>query len=380
MAKPTAKTTCYSRAGRCPAVLGLGLVLVLTAAAQDRPSVTDAARCTVDLSRPGTMKDIVSNALHQGLQYPEADVAAFLHDAHSRFDTGQTLLKAAAAHFKVTETRLRAVVEKYKHCNCRHGLTPEAMTSAAGGKNDRPQPLAPRSAPARGTRQRVSQFARDVTLHVVLHELGHAVIREFDLPILGNEETAADAFATCYLTTHMPDRAVDVLKGRVQSLMIEARAIPRQEWTVKGEHNSDARRAYQIAALAVAADAEKYKPVASAAGMTVQDMRKARDYGTEIHRSWRRVLQPVRMPAGTASREARVRYETGSRFLDELCSTGLAKEIESVVRSFDWHSQVTVLFVEGDGGAGWSRSKRTVTVNSEYVRRFIRQGQVRKTQ
>jgi hypothetical protein len=34
----------------------------------------------------------------------------------------------------------------------------------------------------------VSVFAADVTLHVVLHELGHAVIRKFDLMVLGNEE------------------------------------------------------------------------------------------------------------------------------------------------------------------------------------------------
>ena len=38
-------------------------------------------------------------------------------------------------------------------------------------------------------------FARNVTVAVVLHELGHALIREFDLPVLGNEVTVADAFA-----------------------------------------------------------------------------------------------------------------------------------------------------------------------------------------
>lgn len=52
----------------------------------------------------------------------------------------------------------------------------------------------------------------------------------------------------------------------------------------------------------------------------------------------------------------------------------IAKEIDAAIRSFDWHSGVKVAFVQGDGGAGWSRSKRTVTVNSAYVERFIRQG------
>ena len=70
--------------------------------------------------------------------------------------------------------------------------------------------------------EQVSTFAEDVLLHVVLHELGHALIREFDLPILGNEETMADAFATWYMTHHLPERAFNVLKARTDSLMIEA--------------------------------------------------------------------------------------------------------------------------------------------------------------
>ena len=45
-----------------------------------------------------------------------------------------------------------------------------------------------------------------------------------------------------------------------------------------------------------------------------------------------------------------------------------------MLKRIDWHSQVTVDFVGGDGGAAWSRSNRTITVNGEYLRRFITQG------
>jgi hypothetical protein len=63
--------------------------------------------------------------------------------------------------------------------------------------------------------------------------MGHALVREFDVPILGNEETLADAFATHYLTTYLRDRALAVLDARVRSLMIEASEVPRARWTVK---------------------------------------------------------------------------------------------------------------------------------------------------
>jgi hypothetical protein len=321
--------------------------------------IQDHPQCTIDLANAGHMKDIVSNALNQGLDFPEGDVAIFLVGAEESYANGPELLKAAAKQFKLDDAVLAAEVEKFKHINCRHAGGGEA---AAPGAEDQP----------RDDGTPVSAFAKDVTLHVVLHEMGHALIREFDIPILGNEETAADAFATYYLTTYMADRAVDVLTARITSLMIEADEATQVDWS--GEHDHDARRAYQIAALAVAADPLKYKSVAAVVAMSEEDMRKARDYGAEIRRSWRRVLGPLLMPEGAASSEARVLYDPDIGFLNRLCSDGLASEIESAVKRFDWHSQVTVRFVDGDGGAAWSRSGRTITVHSEYVRRFVEQG------
>ena len=157
--------------------------------------------------------------------------------------------------------------------------------------------------------------------------------------------------------------------------MVEAGAVPRDEWSVRGEHDSDARRAFQIAALAVAADPQKYRPVALEVGMSDDDIRRSTDYGSEIHRSWRRVLQPLWMPAGVASGEAGIELDGDGRFGAELRASGLPEELENVLRRFDWHSHVTIRFSEGEGGAAWSRSQRAIDVHSAYVRRFIEQGE-----
>ncbi|MEM9412570.1 MAG: DUF4344 domain-containing metallopeptidase [Planctomycetota bacterium] len=223
----------------------------------------------------------------------------------------------------------------------------------------------------------LTPFAENVTLHVVLHELGHALVREFDLPVLGNEETMADAFATCYLTQHMPERAYDVIEARVRSLMTEANEVPPNEWTVQGEHNNDARRAIQIAALAVAAHPDKYAPIAKLIGMNENKIEQAADYGTEIHRSWRRILRPIFMPDQMRSTETQLKFDPSSKLAAEIRSANLTNEIKMIIKRFDWHSQITVLFSQGDGSAGWSRGKRTITVKTGYVRRFIRQGQLK---
>ncbi len=360
----------------------LGITLLLLqgssepacAAVQDA-DVREIPGCTQDLSKPGRMKDIVSNALSRGFGIGGSKIRLHLENAESKFETGGGLLAAAALHFSVDEQALWRQVNAFQHVNCMHGPVGgvdngirdnwdgDDGLGSGGGPDDRALPT------------EASAFASDVILHVVLHELGHALVREFDLPILGNEETLADAFATHYVTSYFPERAEAVLLARVQSLMVEAREVPRVEWTVGGEHNSDARRAFQIAALGVAVDAEKYASVAKAAGMSDDEVSSARDYGTEIHRSWRRMLPALRMPGGQLSNEARLRYGE-SPLLKSLCEGGLAEQLRGALRSFDWHSQVTISFREGEGGAGWSRSRRTITVNSEYIQRFIRQGEL----
>lgn len=329
------------------------------------PAVSAPVQCTVDLALTGSMCDIVSNVLTRSLRIPAAKVRPFLREAKTKFATGPEVIPAAAMHFAIDEARLAQLVETWRHVNCKHAavpgyMVPDAAIAAASGPALTPVP--------------VSEFAGNVTLHVVLHELGHAVIREFDILVLGNEETMADAFATHFLIEHLPERAFDAIKDRVTSLRIEADEVPRDQWTVRGEHDNDARRAFQIVALAVAADAEKYAELAESLGMSAREIANARDYGADIHRAWRRTLAPILMPPGRRSREARCRADDATRAFVEVGSPSLQSAIESAITKIDWHSQVTVEFVGGEGGAAWGRSKRTITVNGEYLRRFVAQG------
>ena len=336
------------------------------AGVEPKPPLPAMPTCGIDFATPKGIRDTISNVLLRAERRPESEVKAFLRlDAVKRFATGDELRDAAADHFNIDRKRFETLVEYWRHINCKHAAVPgyavpDAVLEVAAGPALSPVP--------------VSAFAADVTIHVVLHEMGHAVIREFDLMVLGNEETMADAFATHMLTEHFPEHAARVLSARVTSLMIEADEVPRDQWTVRGEHDSDARRAYQIAALAIAADASKYESVADLVGMSERERKIARDYGSDIHRAWRRTLAPLMMPEGKHSKEARFRADEATREFVDAGDPSLRATVESVLKRIDWHSQVTVDFVGGDGGAAWSRSNRTITVNGEYLRRFITQG------
>lgn len=353
---------------------GLSAVALAQEAAPPAPQIVAApklqppgtAPCEVDLGNVGQIKDVLSNVLKRVEHKPGANVAEFLaRDPQGRYATGDDLLKAAAEHFKIDQKRLAALVERWRHINCEHAAIPGYVVPDNAPLLD-PVP--------------VSVFAADVTLHVVLHELGHAVIREFDLMVLANEEAMADAFATHLLTEHFPEQALSAISARVKSLMIEASEEPRDRWSVRGEHDNDARRAYQIAALAIAADKEKFASVAEIVGMSGEDIANARDYGADIHRAWRRTLAPLMMPAGKVSKESRFRADASTRAFVDAGKPSLASTITNAFQRFDWHSQVTAEFFHSKGKAGWNRSRRTVTVNSEYLERFIRQGVMAEAQ
>lgn len=67
----------------------------------------------------------------------------------------------------------------------------------------------------------VSQATKDAMLHVLAHEIGHAMLREFDLPIIGPEEDIADDFATIYVHMILPDRAENIISARARQHLLD---------------------------------------------------------------------------------------------------------------------------------------------------------------
>ena len=132
--------------------------------------------CTIDLEVVPMMRDVLSNALMHAFKKDGLTVTQFLNDTTPTVKSSASLVKAAAARFNLTEEEVKAAVERYHHVNCSHPHEPilelEILRITAGEGDPLPH---------------LTDFASDVIFHVVLHELAHALVREFDLPILGNE-------------------------------------------------------------------------------------------------------------------------------------------------------------------------------------------------
>ena len=113
-------------------------------------------------------------------------------------------------------------------------------------------------------KRQLVEFVTGNTLFVVAHELGHGVINEMNLPVLGREEDVADSFAivtALHMGSWFSDR---VLKQVTKGWFLSAKRDKKEgnELTFYGEHSLDLQRAYNIVCLMVGSDPEKYKTLA----------------------------------------------------------------------------------------------------------------------
>jgi len=108
------------------------------------------------------------------------------------------------------------------------------------------------------------QFVVGNTLFVLLHELGHVIIDEMKLPVLGREEDAADTFAALTMLEIGTSFSQRVLMDASEGWFLSDRR-DQQTGTKPlyyGEHNLSQQRAYQIVCLMVGSDPAKFMSLA----------------------------------------------------------------------------------------------------------------------
>jgi hypothetical protein len=144
--------------------------------------------------------------------------------------------------------------------------------------------------------QRLVEFVSGNMLFVLLHELGHAVITQMGLPVLGRMEDAADTFAVFMLLRMRSDFSHRALVDAAEGWFLAARRDEKtgQRVAYYSEHGLNRQRAYQIVCLMVGADAEKFMDLADETNLP-EDRRHTclGDYSNAVF-SWNLLLEPHR--------------------------------------------------------------------------------------
>jgi hypothetical protein len=133
--------------------------------------------------------------------------------------------------------------------------------------------------------------ARRVARFAVAHELGHALIQIFRLPVLGREEDAADQFAAMLFLTHNRPNPVF---GAAREFEHAARNTRVDREVLGDDHALDGQRAANLACWLYGFDADNYYDI----GQSLPALRLvncAAEYDGMIS-AWTRLLSPYRRP------------------------------------------------------------------------------------
>ncbi len=213
----------------------------------------------------------------------------------------------------------------------------------------------------------LSERTTDALVHVIAHEIGHAFVREFDLPIFGPEEAIADDFATIYVYLTFPERAEAIVAARADQNLAD-----NMETGPFSEYPDDDWRAGRSVCLLYGMDPQRYAHLRDRYGMGKDAADRCADFGPEVGRSWRRIIDAYRMPVD--ARVTEVRFTGDDIPLTKVIAHGrLGSDAGTMLRAIDWHSQITLAIRDCSGRSGWSRNGRRITICTDYVDRFERQ-------
>jgi hypothetical protein len=219
-------------------------------------------------------------------------------------------------------------------------------------------------------RQELSEFVAGNMLFVLLHELGHALVAEMALPVLGREEDAADTFAITTMIRMGTAFSHRVLVEATKGWFISDRRDRDggEKLAYYDAHGLDRQRAYQIVCLMVGSDSEMFKDLADETALPESRRQScAADYSNASW-SWETALKPHLRTAGQPKTVIRVSYEVGKDKLEMFArffrSIRLLETIAA--KAADHYRWPRPLAVEmkscGVPSAQWSFRSATITL------------------
>ena len=219
-------------------------------------------------------------------------------------------------------------------------------------------------------------FAEHVAVYDLLHELGHALIKEHELKVLLNRENMADSFAAVYITRRMYRFTVESHRWASATIIARADSWIEQDGHIssydhKGRQELGIRRAYRAMCRLYGSDPkwfdsddDRYRPIGDRVEFSEGDLNDCGESETNEMESWAPIWD--RATDGGASSNVTLVYHDVP-LTAAWKKTGVMERIAEQARLFRWPHGLGLRFGACDGEVSWNADTRTITLCDAYV-------------
>jgi hypothetical protein len=206
-----------------------------------------------------------------------------------------------------------------------------------------------------------TEFALGNSLFAALHEVGHGLISDLGLPVLGREEDAADAFATVAILEMKTEFTHRILVNAAKGWIIsDRRSRDAGEGTVYYDaHGLDLQRAYNIICLMVGSDPDLFDDLAREVNLPPERQSTCVGDYSNASWSWNKALKPFERPAGEVPPKYEVVYDKPEGQLDifeaAFRASGVMEKVAEHAARYAWRKPFKIQVETcGEAGAQWN--------------------------
>jgi hypothetical protein len=227
--------------------------------------------------------------------------------------------------------------------------------------------------------QDLVEFVAGNMLFVGFHEMGHALVNELHVPVLGREEDAADSFATLAMLEEGTEFSINVLVQAARGWFLLDRRDRKlgEMLSFYDEHGLDQQRAYAVVCLMVGSNDEDFRVLADWVQMPPARQKTCRNDYNAAKYAWETVLKSYLRPVDQAKSKIDVVYEPGSGSLDTYYRSFRAIKFLETLSEHTSDRYVLprpiaiVIRGCGDSNAWWDTNTLKVTLCYEMADDFV---------
>jgi len=219
------------------------------------------------------------------------------------------------------------------------------------------------------------EFVMGNTMFVMAHELGHGLINELNMPVLGREEDAADSFAIVTALKMHSEASDNVLLEAMKGLVFASKRDKKQGEPLAfyDEHGLNLQRAYNVVCFMVGSDPAKYKALAAETKLPEERQDSCIYDWKNTAWSWDEMLKPHLRSPEQPKVAIKVEYQENEKYAVEI---GVLRQMR-VLEAFANHAADRYVWPRpfliearscGEPNARWKN--RTLTLCYELASEF----------